>query len=74
MKYKEKYKELNEWVKNISFIQNEILKVIGYEVKQKSPNQMTTVHPYLYIEKISDKENEIPEIIKKEELKYGINK
>lgn len=41
-------KDLEEYVDNISFIQTEILKILGYRVAQRSPRP----HLYLILEKI----------------------
>lgn len=51
MKDKKKIEELEEWIENISFIQHEILKVLGYKIVNQ-PKQIQ--HPYLSIEKISE--------------------
>ncbi len=50
MKLKQKVKNLEEWVENISTIQSQLLKELGYEIKWKMPRESD-----IYISKISKK-------------------
>ena len=59
MSLKEKVKELETWVKNISDVQNQLLKELGYEVKWKQLHDCN-----IYISKI-DKSRTTEEGVKK---------
>jgi hypothetical protein len=51
-KVKDKLKELEERLDNISFIQSEILRILGYRIKCRTPYEMHR----LYLEKTEEEE------------------
>jgi hypothetical protein len=48
-KLEERVDELEKWVTNLSAVQNQLLKELGYAIKWKHPNDVL-----IYIEKIKD--------------------
>ncbi len=50
MDLREKIKELEGWIENISAIQNQLLEKLGYEIKYKNPYESN-----IYISKINNK-------------------